>query len=1267
MDISTATWQIWIDTGGTFTDCLAITPEGEQQKLKVLSSSCLRGTILEQVSPQIWSFSHNWKIKKDIFKGYSFKILGQESQIAEVSAIDFKKNLITLNTKIEAPDNFRFEITANEEAPILAARMLTQTPITQPLPPIQMKLGSTKGTNALLEKKGAKVTLLITEGFEDLLKIGTQQRPDLFQLTIPFPQPLYEQVLSVPERVDAHGTILKSLHENDLKAILNEIENEVVVIALLNSYLNPAHENQIKSALQKQGFQYVSVSNELSPTIKILPRTQTALVNGYLSPVIENYITQIQHTLNPTNTLDQQELLIMTSSGGLAEANVFHPKDSLLSGPAGGVIGAITVAKQLNLDKILTLDMGGTSTDTARFDGKLDYNFVTEIGNISMSSPTLAIETVAAGGGSICYFDGTKLCVGPESASAHPGPACYGAGGPLTITDVNLLLGKLDPQMMEIPIDLQAAQSALESVLEEISAVYDESYSPLELLEGFEQIANQKMSEAIKKISVEKGFAPKEYSLVAFGGAGGMHACKIAEALDMESIVIPGNGGILSAYGIGNASIERIAELQINQIIQLFLSKVDLVIQELWEIAFDDLSQQGLSKQEIELKEVLLYIRFIGQDSCLEIPYTEKDQIESNFLNRYQELFGYSPDNRAIEVESIKLIATSKAPELTVSPPIHQHYQPEPSTHQSGTYENAASYPVFRWESLEGGATIAGPAVILNNNATTFLEKGWELTMTTSLDAVIQKVTTIEESKEKKEAVELELFTNRFTAIAEEMGAQLQRTAFSVNIKERLDYSCAILDPNGYLLVNAPHIPVHLGSLGICARLIKEKVTIEKGDVIITNHPKYGGSHLPDITLLSGVFTDDDELIGYVINRAHHSEIGGKRPGSMPPDATTLAEEGVVITPTYLKKGEKVNWDEIHNLLLNAPFPTRALNENIADIKAALASLKTGQQALIQLTKVFGLEKVHYYMQQIKEIAKKALQETITDLPKRVFRAKEALDDEHEIQVKIEQKKNRLLFDFTGTSKTHPFNLNANQSIVYSAVIYVIRLMCDKPIPLNGGLMELVDIKLPKSLLNPVFKDDPSQCPAVVGGNTEISQRLVDTLLKALELAACSQGTMNNFLFGNKKFGYYETIGGGVGATSKGPGRSATHQHMTNTKITDPEELELKYPVRLIQFGIRKGSGGPGKWNGGDGIIREIEFLDDMEMTFLSQHRKVAPYGMAGGYEGKTGQQYIIRTNGWREYLKGVDSEILYKGDRMVIKTPGGGGWGPIALETANN
>ncbi|AEI50205.1 hydantoinase B/oxoprolinase family protein [Runella slithyformis] len=1244
-------WQIWIDTGGTFTDCLAVSPSGTLKRTKVLSSSFLRGRLVEKTAPNTYKIATHWAFENTLITGYSFRLAGET---AFVKIVNVSGGRLELERDIALPPSFPvdFEVTTHEEAPVLATRIVTETPLSEPFPALTMRLGTTKGTNALLERKGAPVTLYVTEGFKDAVRIGTQQRPHLFQLAIPEPTLLYDEVIEVPERLDAAGNVIASFSAAEVP--VPGSDRHSVAISFLHSYVNPVHERQLSDLLHHRKYASISSSSELYAGINYLKRTQTALVNAYLQPILTDYIDNIKKALG------RQTLRIMTSAGGLVSADAFRAKDSLLSGPAGGMVGAAAIAQQLGFERCLTFDMGGTSTDTARFDGKPDLEFVTKIEGIELHNPTLAIETVAAGGGSICSFDGQKLRVGPESAGASPGPACYGAGGPLTVTDINLLLGKLDTSRFGIPVRIDKAREALAALQQTIVTQTGQHLTEEELLHGLEQIANEKMAEAIRRISVAKGFDPKDYPLLTFGGAGGLHGCQLAEILNISTVILPYDAGLLSAYGMGQARVERIVSRQVLTPLEELTDRLPELIEALSQTAREALLKEGIDA--VEVRAILLYLRFKGQENALETDGRHLESLPRRFREKYRQLFGYCPATRSIEVESIKIIAGEKQ----LPQPPHAVCR---AVREADPFKQM-TYPVYDWEHLSEGDFFTGPAVLLNPTSTSFIPAGWKAVATPTRDIVVQRIaqTTQDAAQpDANRAVELELFTNRFMAIAEEMGAQLQRTAFSVNVKERLDFSCALLDTEAELLVNAPHIPVHLGSLGVCARLVREKIPIGPGDVIITNHPKYGGSHLPDVTILAGVFTPDERLIGYVINRAHHAEIGGRTPGSMPPDATSLDEEGVVILPTYLVKNGEMQWESMERLFTHSSYPTRALTENIADINAALASLRSGEAALQTLAAQHGLEKVQLYMKLLKDSAFEALQQAVSAFKNKKFEASETLDDGHTIQLAVTLSQEdhapdtTLRFDFTGTSPCHPHNLNANISIIYSAILYVLRLLVNKNIPLNEGLMRGVEVVLPEnSFLHPSFSDDPTQCPAVVGGNTEVSQRLVDTLLKAFELAACSQGTMNNFLFGNGTFGYYETICGGTGASRGAHGRSAVHQHMTNTRITDPEELERRYPVRLNQFSIRKGSGGKGKWHGGDGVVREIRFLEPLRVTLITQHRNVPPYGMAGGQVGQTGRQTLTRTDGTTEALAGICSLEAAAGDVLCLETPGGGGYGNL-------
>lgn len=1270
--MSQGSFRISVDTGGTFTDCIAQTPQGQIKRLKVLSSSALRGEVREWLSPTKLKIKAHWSVQKDIFQGYQFKLLELSHSTVYIEGYDYTNQSLILSNPInelsaeELRAFTRFEMSSKEEAPILAARLLTQTPLQEPLPSLEMKLGSTKGTNALLERKGAHMAFLVTKGFKDLLKIGTQQRPDIFALQVQKTAPLYEGVIEINERINAQGEILQAL-ELPHNELINQLKSEGVesiAISLLNAYKNPSHELQLKNYLLQAGFKYISISTELSPLIKWLPRTQTAVVNAYLEPVIQDYLGNIQSILAQGE--NNYPLRVMTSAGSLIKADEFRAKDSLLSGPAGGIVGAVNVAKQAGYSKVISFDMGGTSTDVARYNEEMDYTFELTIGDASIFSPALYIETVASGGGSICYFDGFQLKVGPESAGAFPGPACYGAGGQLTITDVHLLLGRLDPSAFGIPVFPKESAKQLDKLLETIQQRTGTQPAREQVLLGFLQIANETMTRAIKKISVAKGYQAGAYALVAFGGAGGLHACALASLLNMSKVLIPKDAGLLSAYGIQEALTERFAEKSFLATLADNYSHLKGEFGKLENEAVQKVAQEGIAPQQILITRRLVYLRFKGQDSSLEIDFASEEAMLKDFQKKYEEIYGHWISQRAIEIEAIRAIAQEQKPQTVVAKesPGFQKYQAQANHHISAYVDQSwQSIPVFFRENLKAGACIQGFALLLDAYSTTVIEKNWELYLDeigTAHITLRQMDTPSFHSNELAPEVALELFTNRFMTIAEQMGAALQRTSLSVNVKERLDFSCAVLDHKGELIANAPHIPVHLGSLGVCVRTLCQYVDMEPGDTYVTNHPKYGGSHLPDVTLISPVFTESDELIAYVVNRAHHAEIGGIRPGSMPPNAQNLAEEGVIIDHFPLVKKGQVQWEAMEQILSQAPYPSRAVDENLADLKAALAANNYGAQALQKLVQTHGLKKIHHYMQLLKENAAHKMQQTLGTLAKLgTLEAEENLDDGSLLKVNIQFSNKNCQIDFRGSSPTHPGNLNANEAIVYSVVIYVLRLLLKENIPLNDGILQPVEILIPTaSLLNPYFPEDPQKCPAVVGGNVETSQRLTDTLLKAFGQIACSQGTMNNLLFGNDTFGYYETICGGCGAGDGFDGASAVHHHMTNTRITDPEILELRYPVQLDFFEIRQESGGKGKFQGGDGIRRQITFLESVSLSILSQHRVVAPYGQQGGAAGALGEQYIIRSGQAPEALQGVSQAEMQAGDAILILSPGGGGFG---------
>ncbi len=1252
-------WKIAIDTGGTFTDCIALDPSGVTHRVKVLSTGRLRGRVQGIEEDGTLLIGQTWNLKKDLLQGYSFEFLNNDNSSVEVVSFNPEKSTMVVSGKLQqfilGND---FEVFTSDEAPILAARMVTESCKNDTLPTMDMRLGSTRGTNALLEQKGTEPILIITEGFGDLSKIGTQQREDLFCLNILKPDPLFEQVIEVKERISSSGDILVALTESEINRVLRKVyqsDNRVVVIVLLNSYKNPVHEKTLLNILKTKGYKYVTASHQLGQVISFLPRIQTSLVNGYLTPVISDYLDNIRNKLDQNSSLK-----LMTSSGGLVDASAFHPKDSLLSGPAGGVIGASSFAKKSGIEKLLAFDMGGTSTDVSRFAGTFDYIYHTKVGEQTINSPALFIETVAAGGGSICSFDGFKFSVGPESAGAFPGPACYGAGGVLTITDVNLLLGRIYPGSLGIPINLEDAKARLKEMRAEHLSLKD--LSDDEMLQGFFDIANEKMAKAIEKISVARGYEPSRYTLLAFGGAGGMHACKIAETLSIDRVCVPYDAGILSAAGIANALIERIIHRQVLRLFDVVITGLPEMLSEMREEADHLLKLEGLKKTDKCTQKVFLYLRFEGQDDPIEVPFKPDTNVSGEFKKAYFELYGHYLENHPIELESVKMIVSEKISEPGKIAETGHRYEPSSySLHESYDRGEWFETPVYRIDELDEGAEISGPAIVVNQTSTSFIDIGWNCLVNENHDLFFLKGNSERNfgkpDDDRPEQVQLELYTNRFRSVTADMGALLQRTAFSVNIKERLDFSCALLDKRGYLVVNAPHIPVHLGALGLCCRRILETTELKEGDIVVTNHPAYGGSHLPDVTMLAPVY-HLGILVGFVANRAHHSEIGGISPGSMPADAILLEEEGVVIPPTYIARESRVDFSDIRFLLTQSKYPTRALGENLADLQASVASIRKGIDLMKQLCSAYGPDKVSHYMHALHQYSNFCIQKKLGEIMHLKVEAIEKLDDGSVLKVRIQEQEGYYVFDFSGTSTQHSRNMNATPAIVNSVVLYVLRLLIDEDIPLNEGILANIDIQLPVSMLNPDFNVDPAKCPAVVGGNVEVSQRLVDTILKAFNIVACSQGTMNNLLFGNDSFGFYETICGGVGAGEGYTGASAVHQHMTNTKITDPEIMEHRYPVRIEKFAIRKRSGGKGKYNGGDGVERQIRFLETVTLTILSQHRNEGPYGINGGKAGKKGEQWLKKSSGERRKLPGICAVKMKAGESILIKTPGGGGFG---------
>ena len=1255
-------WNIAVDTGGTFTDCLGYSPEGRIERAKVLSSGALRVRVGGRIGDRTLLLDLPWDLPKDFFMGFRMRLAGPTDHDFEIAQCDLEKRQVTLCGPIGEgfPNGTLVEFFTGEEPPIVGARMLTGTPGNQPLPPLALRLGTTRGTNALLEEKGSKVALFVTRGFQDLLLIGDQKRPDLFALNIIKPEPLYHHVEEIDERIAADGAVLRSL---DLKAAKIAAQQalrvgcDAAAISLLNSFRNPVHERVLHDFLLDLGFKYVVCSENLSPLIKYLERTQTAVVDAYLGPLMGRYLNRVEEAVA------EGALTVMTSAGGLVPRNRYRSKDSLLSGPAGGVVGAVAAGARAGMKKIIPFDMGGTSADVSRFDGEFEYRESHRVGRALLMAPALPIETVASGGGSICGFDGEALFVGPKSAGANPGPACYGSGGPLCLTDVHLLLGRLNPDSFGIPVFEEDAAKRFAGLLAGLPG----RPGARKVLKGFLDIANERMADAIRRISLREGYDPGEYSLVAFGGAGGMHACSVAERLGIKRILFPGEAGLLSARGLSHAVVDAFAERQLLRPYSEIAGSLEKILLELENEAIGRLTADGWKKEYLIVRNRFARLRFLGQESSFVVAWEKGGDLLKQFEKRYRSIFGYFPSARKMEVVSLQVIAAT--PDTEIQPETFsesgQKFEPAKKT-AAGSGGWGMEMPLFNSNDLLSGSLIEGPTIITDAYSTLVIESGWKAVVGSGQFVLLEKLNEFEGpvTGDLPEVVQRELFTHRFRQIVEEMGTQLRRTALSTNIKERLDFSCGLLDPEGRLVVNAPHIPVHLGALGLCVREVAKGMDFSPGDIILTNHPAFGGSHLPDVTLITPVFMGDGKndqrrgLLGFVANRAHHAEIGGTRPGSMPPEAHCLAEEGVVLAPFKLFAAGRENFGELERLLQNGPWPTRAIEDNLADIKAQVAANIRGAAAFQCMAKNYGTETVSTHLNALRERAARLMKSKLASLSRGPMKARQILDDGHVIEVCLRCQADVLTVDFSGTSPVHGGNLNATPAIVNSALIYVLRLLLEEKIPLNEGLLEPVRVILPECFLNPVFGLDPEKAPAVGGGNVETSQRIVDTLLLALGVAAASQGTMNNLVFGDESFSYYETICGGSGATETAPGASAVHTHMTNTAITDPEILEHRYPVRLRRFEIRAGSGGHGKRQGGDGVVREIEFLRQSQLSLLTQRRASGPYGMAGGSAGKPGKQYLVSKSGKQELLLPLDCRNVQPGDRLVIKTPGGGGWG---------
>ncbi len=1305
-------WQFFIDVGGTFTDVVANSPNGQLVTYKLLSSGVVRGTV--------HSASSNW-IQDDRrildplqgWAGYQLSIHHHNDRRLEAGTGATPILQTTVNDFDAATGRFYFdetlglpksnywtyELSSYEEAPVLAIRLLMGLQLTDPIEQIEVRLGTTRATNALLERKGAKVAFVTTRGFGDALKIGHQDRPHLFKLHIQKRDELTSQIIEVDERLDAQGNILQNLDEDEIrKQLQNAAESgmQTLAICLLHSHINPVHEQRIASIASSiassigLGFENISLSSNVSRLEGFVSRGDTTVVDAYLSPVIHHYIESIR------NSIPQARLHLMTSSGGLVSADAISGKDTILSGPAGGVVACAHVAQQAGYDRAIGFDMGGTSTDVCRIDpppASFEYSSETVKAGVRIKTPMLAVETVASGGGSICVFDGQKLTVGPESAGANPGPACYGSGGPLTVTDMNVYLGRVVSDHFPFQLDRAIVEHQLQSLCSRIQNETTVAYTTIELAEGFLQIANANMASAIKRISLEKGYDAREFTLVTFGGAGGQHACAIANLLGIRRILHHPLAGILSAVGMGVADIKRIEEQSVSITLDPKAEQnLRETIANLTDALRQSLRDEGVHEASLAEPVCSIDLCYAGQNTLITVPATPIQHAREHFEQSHRQLYGYVHENRSIEIRvaRVELKAMTSPMSMKVD---NEQLSPDAANLQTPmtVHGQSREVPLYQRKSISSRQKISGPAIVIEETSTVVLDEGWDATVDELGNLILSPIQSSTEKLHETvssdaDPIQLELFNHRFQSIATQMGTTLRRTALSTNVKERLDFSCAIFTPTGDLVVNAPHIPVHLGGMSDCIKCLIEDVStggqaasgtrnsqlhgtgsfqynFSPGDVYITNDPYRGGSHLNDITVVTPIHdANGKNILFYVASRAHHAEIGGTRPGSMPPDSTSLAEEGVLIrTFAWIKQG-KVQQEAMRDLLTSGLYPSRNPEENLADIAAAVAANQRGVQELHTLVDQFGVETVHGYMKHIQNAAEDKMREALTKIPDGEYRFQDQMDDQTPIQLTITMERGRAKFDFEGTGGVHPGNLNANRAIVTSAVMYCLRCLMDEEIPLNAGVLEPIEIVLPECFLNPPFAHDPTKCPAVVGGNVETSQRIVDTIFGALQLVAASSGTMNNLLMGDDTFGYYETICGGSGAGANFDGTDAVHTHMTNTRLTDPEVLESRYPVRLLQFSIRENSGGSGKHRGGNGVIRTLEFLKPLDVSLLTQRRLVAPYGLCGGENGKPGMNVLRRKNSTQvESLQPITHIHVESGDQLTLETPGGGGYGTAA------
>ena len=1192
-------WQFWIDRGGTFTDVVAKRPDGALLTHKLLSEN-----------PGRYSDAAMAGIRE---------ILG---------------------------------LSANEPLPDSVAAI---------------KMGTTVATNALLERKGERTLLVTTKGFKDALRIAYQNRPKIFARAIRLPELLHAEVIEVAERMTAEGETLLELDDAAAKkemARAHAAGFRSVAILLMHGYRYTAHEKRLAEIAREIGFPQISVSHDVSPLMKLVSRGDTTVVDAYLSPILRRYVDQVASQIGNKTT----RLMFMQSNGGLTDAQRFQGKDSILSGPAGGIVGAVETARQAGFDRIIGFDMGGTSTDVSHYHGQFERTYEAQVAGVRMRAPMMQIHTVAAGGGSILAFDGARFRVGPESAGADPGPAAYRRNGPLTVTDCNVMLGRLNPDFFpkvfgpngDQPIDRDAVVKKFATLAAEISRSTGEQRSAEGVAEGFLMIAVANMANAIKEISIQRGYDVTQYTLACFGGAGGQAACRVADELGMTRIFLHPFAGVLSAYGMGLADIRAIRHRTVEATFDASLvARLAADIAELEQAARAEIAAQGIAEDAITVLPQV-HLKYAGTDAPLIASFGDLEAIKSGFETAHRQQYGFVVPEKALIVDSVSVEAVGHSER--VNDPILQ----------TGTKDAAplarvrfwadgkeTEAPVYERAALRPGQTIDGPAIILDPTSTTVVEPDWRAIANDRGHLVLDRQVAMLRRAAIGTSVDpvmLEIFNNLFMSIAEQMGSTLEKTSHSVNIKERLDFSCALFDQKGRLIANAPHMPVHLGSMGESVETViaANRTTMRPGDVYVLNAPYNGGTHLPDITVVTPVFDDTGaEILFYVASRGHHADVGGITPGSMPPDSRTVEEEGVLIDNVKLVDQGRFLEAEMRAILGSGKYPARNPDQNIADLAAQVAANEKGVQELRRMVKDFGLDVVHAYMDHVRANAAEQVRRVIDRLKDGSFTYE--MDDGARIAVSVtvDRESRGAKVDFTGTSPQLANNFNAPSAVAKAAVLYVFRTLIDDEIPMNAGCLEPLEIVIPKgSMLRPQYP------AAVVSGNVETSQAITDTLYAAMGVMAASQGTMNNFTFGNERYQYYETVSGGSGAGPDFDGTDAVQTHMTNSRLTDPEVLEWRFPVLLEDFRIRKGSGGKGKHRGGDGVVRRVRFREAMTAAILSGHRRIPPYGMAGGGSGALGRNSVERNDGSVLTLGGTDKAEMQPGDVFVIETPGGGGYG---------